>query len=339
MNKSGVMILGPGWVAGEHIKGYQQSEYTEVRSIVGIDQTSKKKAEEYIAEYRLDATYSENYEQELARGDIDIVSICLINNLHYQATLQALQARKHVLIEKPLCLSLEELKRLREEVKAAGIMTMIGHVARWYPAMVNAHKLVDQNKLGHIFYGESDYWHEIAPGWKTKAETAGSSLLMGGCHSVDLLRWFMGMERRVREVYAYTTGPHRRKDFEYPPAISGILKFEDGAIGRIGCCLESTMPYVFHYQFTGTGGTVRNNRFYLNQWEGDKRKFKEIEGRTADDPDVTHHPFPQEIQYFIECIRQNTEPQLSILNSYHTYEIIFAMEESAKTEKPVSLPL
>lgn len=340
MNKLGVLILGPGWVAGEHIKGYCKSDNAEIRSIVGTLPHDSDSAKDYMEKFDFEADYSEDFDKELKRNDIDIVSICVINNLHYKYTLKAIAAGKHVLVEKPLCFTMDELKELRQAAEKAGVKTMVGHVARWYPAIVNAHKLVEKNKLGKIFYGESDYWHEVHGEWKTKTETSGSSLLMGGCHSVDLLRWFMGMEREVVEVFAYSNGPYRRKDFEFEPNISGMLKFKDGGVGKIGSSLETSMPYVLHYQFMGTDGCIRNSDYFLSSW-GDKKDvgFKKIEGQAADDPDVSHHPFPEEVQYFIDCVVNNIEPALSISHSYHTYEIVFAMTESAKTGKAVALPL
>lgn len=336
----GVLILGPGWVAGEHIKGYCQSSTTEIRSIVGTLPRDKEAAQKYMKDFNFQADYSDNYEKELERDDIDIVSICVINSLHYQTALKAIQAGKHVLVEKPLCFTLDELKGLKQAVEAKKVITMVGHVARWYPAIANAHKIVEEKKLGEIFYGESDYWHEVHGAWKAKTETSGSSLLMGGCHSVDLLRWFMGMDRRVVEVYACANGPYRRKDFEFYPNISGMLKFEDGGIGKIGSSLETAMPYVLHYQFMGVEGCIRNNQYFLMSW-GDKKEagFKTIEGQMADDPDVAHHPFPEEVQYFIDCVKEDKEPDPSIPRSYHTYEIVFALTESARTGKPVKLPL
>ncbi|MCK5844662.1 MAG: Gfo/Idh/MocA family oxidoreductase [Victivallales bacterium] len=340
MKKLGVLVLGPGWVAGEHIKGYCENENSEIRSIVGTLPKDRDAAADYMEKFGFKADYSEDFEKELERDDIDMVSICLINNLHYANAMKAINAGKHVLVEKPLCFTIEELKDLKAAAEEKGVKTMVGHVARWYPAVANAHKLVDDDKLGEIFYGESDYWHEVHGEWKCKTETSGSSLLMGGCHSVDLLRWFMGVEREVVEVYAYSNGPYRRKDFDFDPNISGILKFKDGGIGKVGSSLETSMPYVLHYQFMGTDGCVRNNQYFLSEW-GDKKDvgFKTIEGRTADDPDVAHHPFPEEVGYFVNCVANDIEPELSIANSYHTYEIVFAMTESAKTGKPVQLPM
>lgn len=340
MSKQGVLVLGPGWVAGEHIKAYCRSDDTEVRSIVGTLPRDRQAAEAYGRDYGLQADYSQDLDSELSRSDIDIVSVCVINHLHFAATLKAIRAGKHVLVEKPLCFSMEQLRTLRAAEQEYGTVTMVGHVVRWYTAVAAAHALVRDKKLGTIFYGESDYWHEVHGDWKTRPDTAGSSLLMGGCHSVDLLRWFMGMERRVVEVHAYSNGPFRRSDFAYPPNVTGILRFHDGAMGKIGSSLETSMPYVLHFQFMGTLGCIRNQRYFLTSW-GDKSDvgFRKIDGRLPDDPNVTHHPFPEEIQYFVDCVKAQREPDLSIRNVYHTYEIVFALDLSARTGLPVTLPL
>ncbi len=344
MSKLGVLVVGPGWVAGEHINAFIKDPRTEIRSIVGRSSKSRDRAFEYLKNYKHKWSYSsyKDYGKELRREDIDLVSICSINKDHYTHALEAIDAGKHVLIEKPLCLHLDQLKSLRKKTAEKKVRTMVGHVARWYPAISNAyHNILKSGDLGEIYYGESDYWHEIFGDWKTKMDTSGSTLLMGGCHSVDLLRWFMGMDRKVIEVLAYANGPLRRsEDFDFPPNIAGLLKFEDGGIAKIGTSFEPAMPYVLHFQFMGTEGCIRNNQYFLTKW-GDKKEigFKTIEGKPADDPDVSHHPFPEEIQHFIDCVMKETETDISISKSYHTYELIFALDESARIGKPVRLPL
>ncbi len=330
MAKYGVLVYGPGWVAGEHIKAYCRNPLTEIRCIVGSIEEDKERASRYMKEFGFEADFSMDFSQAVKRDDVQVVSICTISSLHFEPALEAIRAGKHVLVEKPVCLRPEELDVLVDAARSSSVKTMVGHVARWYPAVRNTHRYVEEGKLGRIFYGEADYWHEVHGAWKSKVETSGSALLMGGCHAVDLLRWFMGMERRVVEVHAYGNGPYRRKDFEFFPNIAGILKFEDGAMGKIGCSLESSMPYVFHYQFMGTDGCIRNNNVFLMS-EGDKSKgFSTVEGKSPDDPDVSHHPFPEEIDYFISCIEKDEEPDVSIPRSEMTYRIVFAMEESAR---------
>ena len=90
----------------------------------------------------------------------------------------------------------------------------------------------------------------------------------------------------------------------------------------------------------GTEGCIRNNRYFLTEW-GDKKEvgFRNIDGKMPDDPNVAHHPFPDEIQYFLDCVKSGSEPDVSIPRSYHTYEIAFALDESAETGRTVALPL
>jgi predicted dehydrogenase len=166
--------------------------------------------------------------------------------------------------------------------------------------------------------------------WKARRETSGSTLLMGGCHAVDLLRWFMGMDRKIVEVFAYGNGPYRRKEFEFLPNLVGVVKFKDGGIGKVGCSLETSMPYVFHYQFMGAEGCIRNDKVFLMSYGEKKTGFRKIEGKGPDDPDVSHHPFPEEIQYFIDCIKADREPDISIQRCEQTYRAVFALEKSAE---------
>jgi len=298
----------------------------------------RARAEDYMQKYGFRCDYTEDYEKAIARPDIDIVAVCTINFLHFRQGLAALQAGKHTFIEKPLCFSLDEARALVKAAEEKKVKTMVGHVGRYYPAVRTLHNFVRDGYIGDAFYGESDYWHEIIGAWKVKVETGGSALLMGGCHSVDMVRWMMGEDREIREVVAYSTPGVWRKDFEYDPNITLLMKFADGAVGKVACSLECNMPYVFHIHINGTKGTVRNNGLYsekLPQMKG----FMSIPSTYMDDWNVAHHPFPEEMAYFVDCIRNDEESELSFRRAYKTYEVIFAAEKSAREGKPVRLPL
>ena len=120
----GAMVIGPGWVAGEHVKGYCQDPRTEIRAIVGCVPEDKARAEAYMAEFGFRADYYEDLDQALARDDIQIVSVCTFNCMHYEQTLACIQAGKNVLCEKPLCFTVaeaEELKALADAKKALSL--------------------------------------------------------------------------------------------------------------------------------------------------------------------------------------------------------------------------
>lgn len=338
MSKLGVMVVGPGWVAGEHIKSYVHNPHTEIRVIAGMLPEDRVRAETYMQKFGFRCDYTDNYEKTLERQDVAIVAVCTINHLHYSQALAAVEAGKHTFVEKPLCFTLAELQRLREAAARHGVRTHVGHVARYYPAVRGLYNFVRDGGIGEVFYGECDYWHEIVGAWKVTTATGGSALLMGGCHAVDMVRWMMGEEREVKEVFAYSQPARRRRDFEYHPTISLLMRYEDGAIGRVATSLECNMPYVFHLQFNGTKGTIRNNGLFSERFPG-QRRFMPIPADYPDDWDVAQHPFPTEVGYFVDCVRNNQESELSFAQAYKTYEVIFAAELSAREGRPVSLPM
>lgn len=334
----GAAIVGPGWVAGEHAKGYCLDSRAEVRAIVGVIPEDSERAQALMAKHHFKADYLESVDELCARDDIDVVSICTLNCLHCEQGLACINAGKHVIVEKPLCLTHEENKTLKAATEKAGVKTMVGHVVRFYPAVVGLKNFQDSGGIGEVFYAECDYWHEIVGEWKVGKKTAGSALLMGGIHSVDAIRWMIGEEHEAVEVTAMSRPAAWRKDFEYDPTFSLIARFDNGAIGRVSTSLECNMPYVFHLQVNGTKGTIRNNGFFSEMFP-ESPHFIRTTATYPDDWNVSHHPFPEELSYFIDCIVDEKEPMLSIPRAYKTYELIFAAELSAREHRVVTLPL
>lgn len=339
MAKYGAMVIGPGWVAGEHIKGYCKDPRTEIRAIVGMVPEDRSRAEQYMKQFNFRADYYDSLDAALKRDDIHVASVCTINFLHYEQTVACLQAGKHVMVEKPLCFTQQQNKHLRDLARQTGLRTQVGHVCRFYPAVVGLKNFVDAGHIGEVFYVEADYWHEIKGAWKGKKSTGGSALLMGGCHAVDLVRWFAGENNEIVEVSAMSEPARWRKDFEYDPTIVLTARFANGTIGKCATSLECNMPYVFHLQVNGSKGTIRNNGVYSEALFPGSRDFTKLTSTYPDDWNVGHHPFPEEISAFLDTIDCGRDGMLSIPNAYKTYELVFAAEKSAEERAPVKLPL
>jgi predicted dehydrogenase len=334
--KLGAAVLGAGWVAGEHVKGYLANSNVELRALACPfqEELDKKKAQ-----YRLDCDLLVGSAETLAeRDDVDLVSICTISNQHAKQAALLAQAGKHVLIEKPMATTLDDLRLLRDAVHAAGVRAMAGFVVRFYQLPVLLKKLVDDGAIGEIIYASIDYWHDIHGAWKVARETAGNALLMGGCHAVDAIRWYLGAHNDVVEIHAYSSPPRWRHDFEYDPTFVVNLKFANGAVGRVATSLECNMPYVLNIELEGTRGAIRNDDFFDSTWPGLKTWVK-LPVIKPDSPDVTHHPFPEELAYFVDCILKDVEPMTGIHDAYKTHEICLAAEISAHEGRPVELPL
>jgi len=199
--------------------------------------------------------------------------------------------------------------------------------------------LIDDGTLGDIVFMESGYFSEVGPWWPgfewgiTK-EKGGTVLAAAGCHAVDLLCSFGG---EVEEVFAYHTR-RNRQDFEYEPTITGVIKFKNGIVASISSSFEIHAPYVLPIVIGGSKGCVRNGKLYADRFQG-QTDWIELPTILPDTPDVTHHPFSDEINYFVDCILNDEEPFQSVEKASRTAEVGFALDLSAETHKPVTLPL
>jgi len=332
--KLGVLVRGAGWVAGEHIKAFLKNQHTEIRH---IDARSEVRIEGYFKkfDFRCD-TSCEQYEKALERDDIDIVSICTTNYQHAREATLAAKAGKHVFIEKPIAIHAKEMAELEHAIKAHKVKSAVGFVCHWYPRLISIKNQVDKGALGKIFYAQAAYLHELKGAWKTKSATAGSSLLMGGCHALDLVRWFIGNEKRITEVHAYANGPFRRKDYDYPPNVFVSLKYADGTVAQVGSVVECNMPYAFELTLLGTRGSVRGEKLYSEDFPGAKQ-FLTVPGVGPDSSDVAHHPFDAMLDEFVDWVRGGKPCANSTLDAVKTHAVIFAAQESFKTGKPVKV--
>jgi len=335
MKKLGCAVQGAGWVAAEHIRSYLNNPNCELKA---INSRLQSELDEKKALFNLDCDlYLNSYQEMLARDDIDVVSICTISFLHVKEAIQAARAGKNVLIEKPIAITLDELRDLRDEVAKSGARAIAGFVLHWNPLMKIIKEIMRAGDLGDIFYIASDYWHEVFGEWKSKRKTSGNTLLMGGCHSIDALRWFMEGDEVV-EVTGLTAEPRRRFDFDFPPTAAALLKFQSGAIGKVACSLECNMPYVFNIEIMGSKGTLMNNRLYCDKFKG-QTGWMEIPTLLPDKWEVAHHPFQGEIDDFIQCILEGRTPETSVADAWKTHEICIAAEMSAQEGRPIKLPL
>jgi predicted dehydrogenase len=341
MSTLGVGIVGTGWVSGEHIRAFTQNPHTEVVALCGrAEDRVKAKA----AECGVDCAIHTDYAKMLAQDGIDIVCIATPPNLHRENAVAAAQVGKHILLEKAMANTVDDIRAIRDAVDQAGVKSVVSFVLRWNPLFEIIKKQLAEGTVGKLFYGEVDYFHGIGPWygqykWNVKKEMGGSSLLSAGCHALDALRWFMGGE--VAEVFQYATSG-KGADFaayEYDPTTVTILKFADGRIGKVASCIECIQPYVFNINLIGTEGTIRNNQIHSRTAFPGQTSWAEVPTILPDSGDVTHHPFQGEADHLVECIQNNTESHVNVADAYKTHEIVLAADQSGQAGKPVTLPL
>ncbi|MFH1919364.1 MAG: Gfo/Idh/MocA family oxidoreductase [Planctomycetota bacterium] len=336
--KLGVAIHGAGWVAGAHAASWKKNPHVKVVSVSDLD---PQRARRFVEGHGLDCETRADYDEVLRDARVDIVDVTSPSHVHAEQGIAAARAGKHVLVEKPIALGMEENRALRDAVAEAGVKSLAGFVLRWNPAAQTIKSLVDSGAIGQLFYLEMDYWHGLNPshhawGLHSKKKTGGSSMLLGGCHAVDAMRWFAGDE--VEEVSAFSN--NQKGLFEYDANVVAVMKFRGGIIGKTSTLFDAEMPYQFDLDLAGTEGTIRDNRVWSKKLFPGQTGWTTIPTILPDSADVHHHPFDAEISHFVDCIRHDRESHSNIADGYRTHELCMAIDRSIdQGGRPVRLPL
>jgi len=336
--KLGVAIHGAGQVAYAHAASWKKNPHCR---IVSVSSRRRESARRLVEKLHLECEVAESFEQVLADPRVDIVNISGPNHVHAAQGIAAARAGKHLMIEKPMCISMEENVALRDAVVQAGSRSLVSFVLRWNPLVQNLRNLLARDAIGEVFYVEVDYWHGLAEwwsGWEWGRTLAGgaSAMLTGGCHAVDAIRYLTG--REIVEVAAYANNKKGR--FEYPANVVAILRFDDGTIGKTSVLFDAEMPYSFNIDLAGTEGTLRDNRIWSRRLFPGQTGWTTMQTIEPDSGAVEHHPFDAQMNHLVECILQERESHCNVSDAYKTHEVCFAIDRSlAQHGRPVKLPL
>ena len=334
MGKLGVGIIGCGWVAGEYIKAFHDDDRSEIRALVS---RHPENAQRYCDAHDFQCAIETGAAAMLGMKDIDIVVVSTPHDSHTQYVVAAAEAGKHVIIEKPPAISVDDLRKQLHAVRTNNVKTLVGFVLHWNPLLMTIDHLIDKNAFGNIFMVEVDYMHRI---WMTPQEKwlgsrrqSGTAILTGGCHAVDALRWFARSE--AEEVSAYQV--KTENPIEYPGTISVNVKFADGKVGRTTTTFDAQMPYRFNLGVYGTEGSVRNDEVFVPKLFPGQNNFMKIPCVLPDSGDVTHHPFQGEVSHFLDCILEDKRPFPDLEDAAMTLAVCFAADRSAESGKPVKI--
>jgi len=322
----GVAIHGAGWVAGAHAASWLKNPHVEV---VSISDLHVERARALAERHRLDCALRDDYDAVLGDERVDVVDVCGPSYVHAEQGIAAARAGKHVLVEKPMALSTDENRALRDAVAEAGVKSLASFVLRWNPAVETIKSLVAGGAIGELFYLEMDYWHGLGPAhhaWDlhSRKKTGGSAMLLGGCHAVDALRWLAGDE--VVEVSAFSN--NQKGLFEYDANVVAVMKFRSGILGKTAALFDCQMPYQFNMDLAGTEGTIRDNRVWSKKLFPGQTSWTTFPSILPDSGDVHHHPFDAEIDHFVDCIRDDRESHCNVADAYRTHALCLAIDRS-----------
>jgi predicted dehydrogenase len=335
-----VGVVGLGWAAGAHIETFKHVQGAQVTAVCSrrrLDPASLEKT------YGLPLAAYADYDRMLADDSIDVVDICSPPWLHAEQAVAAARAGKHVLLEKPIALSWDDAKAVRDAVRKAKVQACVCFEVRFSRQFQMVRSVVEQGLLGRIHYAEVDYYHGIGPWygqfpWNVKKEGGGSSLLSAGCHAVDAL--LMVMDAPVEEVTSYATRSANPTfaPYEYDTTTVTILRFKGGAVGKVASVIDCLQPYYFHTHLVGSEGSLLDDKFHSAKLGTDKSRWSSLATPLVDSGDVKDHPYQPQFQAFVDAIRARRKMPLTDLETaLETHRVIFAADLSARKGEPVRL--
>ena len=266
---------------------------------------------------------------------INVVLIVTPDQLHLEMTEAFLAAGKHVLCEKPLALTRKDLEGIIAATEKSDRKFMVGQICHFTPAFIKAKELLDNGTIGELYYVESEYahdYHHIMEGWRQDPLRHG--VVGGGCHAVDLLRWYAG---DPEEVFAY--GTHKLLPMvEYDDATISVLKFPNNVIGKVFVSTGCKRNYTMRTLLYGTKGTIicdnKSDTMQLFTVEEDGITVKK-------EPEIlpieiNHHNTDGEFAIFANAILNDEPVEMNARQGAITVEACLAIVQSSKQGVPVN---
>lgn len=341
MKQFNVGVVGYGWAAGAHITAINATTLAQVTAVCS---SRKLDPAELSRRHGVPLKVHRELNSMLEDQDLHAVSICSYPPEHARQAMAAAAAGKHLIIEKPLCLSPKELRDIEQAVARAKVKTCVCFELRYSNQFMVTKSVIDRGLLGKIHYGEVDYFHGIGPWygqfrWNVRRQFGGSSLLSAGCHALDALLHCLGTQvESVSSLATFSAHPDFRK-YEYPSTSVTILKFKDGKVGKVAASIDCLQPYYFHTHLLGSKGSVLDNKFFSTTLKGlDKSKWSELALKLCDSGDVSDHPYQAQFQAFFDALQAGRDmPFTHLAEAARTHRVIFAADRSAELGRAVKL--
>ena len=255
-------IIGCGRIAKRHA-----DQIIKIGKLVAVCDTDAEKCNEFTTKYNTQPYYS--IDELLEHGNnFDVVSVCTPNGLHAQHSILALKAGLHVLCEKPLCINVDDAKKMVNKAFETGKKLFVVKQNRYNPPIVFLKELIDEQKLGKILSFQINcFWNRPEAyyvDWKGKKDLDGGTLFTQFSHFIDLLYWMLGDVANVKSI---------SKNFLHPSIEfedSGVVLFEmkNNAIGTLNYTVNSFANNMEgSITVFGEKGTVKVGGQYLNELE------------------------------------------------------------------------
>lgn len=345
----GFGIVGCGMIAKFHARAIADIKGAK---LVSCFNRTIDKANALAAEFGGQPT--DDLAEMLARPDIQIITICTPSGAHMEPAIAAAKAGKHVIVEKPLDVTLKRCDAMIDACAKAGVKLGTIFPSRFHKSSQLLKKAVDEGRFGQLTLGDAYVkWYRTqayydSGAWRGTWKLDGGGALMNqAIHSVDLLIWLMGP---VVEVTAHTaTLAHERIEVE--DVATATLRFANGALGVIEATTAAFPGSLKKIELSGSQGMAVLEEESIIKWQfakmnkRDQQLLEEMQNRTktgggaADPAAIGHQAHAELFREFIKAVKDDKNPNLDGSEGRRSVELILAIYKSAKTGKTVKLPL
>jgi predicted dehydrogenase len=359
----GVVVAGCGAIGNAHFGSI--AALPEARLVAAVD-VEEARAREYAERYRAE-THATSLDPLLERDDVHAVVVATTNVTHAPLAIQALEAEKHVLVQKPMCMDLAEANEMVATAERSPGLLMVSFFELYHPAFVRAKEVVDAGLIGDVFLikalmawaARPVSWGGPAgtPGWRADPAVSGGGILMDGPpHHVALYKWLLG-DPHVESVWAETMTVTPGAEVEDAGVI--VVRTERTIVELTGSTVlvEPNQPMNRHFkewvEIYGTAGTIHLHpterpslRVYRAEADPDPllgggwvaprlpsvpypERVRSVHFNPDEDPWVAEH------REFLACIREGRRPLTDGRFGRDTMAVIMAAYEAARERRAV----
>lgn len=339
-----VGLIGSRFISTIHAESLHRCAHAE---IVAVASTTPKHVKEFAAKFGIPRAFSD-YRQMLAQPDIDMVVVGVPNQLHCQVALDAAAAGKHVVMEKPLCLNLAEADRMIAACRLAKVKLMYAEELCFAPKYVRLKQLLDSGALGKPTLLKQLEKHDgpHAPHFWDVERSGGGVTMDMGCHAIEFFRWMLGRPK-VTSVYAQmSTQVHGAKTRGDDNSIF-ILEFENGVVAMAEESWTKLGGMDDRAEIHGSKGLASADLLHGNSIETYSIDGYDYAVEKAGSTkgwsftiyeEAWNYGFPQEMEHFVDCVRNDRQPLVTGEDGRAVLEVIFAAYASAGSGKKIKLP-
>lgn len=340
MDKLRVGVVGIGHNGISHAKVYWLHEQAELVGMCDLDQSKLQHAREWIGTDERCGLYT-SLEEMLEQAALDVLSVNTPDHLHARPFVMGLEAGCHVLVEKPMGNTLDDLYMMTDAARKSDRKTMVGQILRFNPYNIEVHRLCASGELGEIFYLEADYLHGLKGqgdpsrlnphigniNWYLEHE----KVLVGGCsHQFDLLRWYANSY--AVEVMGYGNSI-AFPEMKHPDCMCAVVKLASGAVCKLTGAygIVGPRPEFSNLEVYGTRGTVRGGKVMRGEGE-------EVEAEDISTRQIAGHPYEPEINHFLDCIINDRQPIVDAFEGANSAAGMITATEAVETGKVLAVP-